>query len=55
MINSKNLPETVRRGTLRRDTEWLQQGLAFIPTYVANGSGGWWTNSACTAAEKGVD
>ena len=40
MINSKNLPETVRRGNLRRDTDWLQQGLAFIPTYVANGSMG---------------
>ena len=38
MIESKNLPETVRRGNLRRDTDWLQQGLAFIPTYVANGS-----------------
>ncbi len=38
MINRENLPETVRRGNLRRDTDWLQQGLAFIPTYVANGT-----------------
>ncbi len=37
-ITSENLSETVRRGNLRRDLDWLQKGLAFIPTYVANGS-----------------
>ena len=35
-----NLTAAVRRGNLRRDHHWLQQGLAFIPTYVANGSFG---------------
>ncbi len=40
MMLSDNLSQTIRRGNLRRDLDWLQQGLAFIPTYVANGECG---------------
>ncbi len=30
----------VRRGNIRRDLEWLQKGMDFVPCYVANGAVG---------------
>lgn len=40
MTGVRNLQQCVQRGNVVRDQEWLQQGLAFVPCYVANGAFG---------------